>query len=151
MCVSCLLSKETEHMCHVPFVSAVRPHAVFITDRIIKRLRNCIKLCEHAHLGHAWRVPPASTYVANKTPSISARVHTHNILRVWTTISPYPWEIADYFFYIHFTINHGSGTKGFCSKPCCLLCDGQIAALTYIVVALGTCSDTDERQRIILK
>jgi hypothetical protein len=114
----------------VPFVSAVEPHAVCITDRIIKHLPNCIKLCERAHLGHAWRVPPASTYVANKTLSISARVRTHNILRVRTTICPYPWEIIVSFSYTYFTKNHGSETKGFCSMPCYLLCDGQISACT---------------------
>ena len=95
------LSARYRNGTYVPFVSAVGPHAVFITDRIIKHLRNCIKLCEHAHLGHAWRVPPTSTYVANKTLSISARVHTHNILRVWTTISLYPWEIIAFLYIFH--------------------------------------------------
>jgi len=136
----------------VPFVSAVGLHAVCITDRIIKHLPNCIKLCERAHLGHAWRVPPASTYVANKTLSISARVRTHNILRVRTTICPYPWEIIASFLYTYFTKNHGSETKGFCSMPCYLLCDGQMSACTNCSVAVrDICCDTDDRQRILLK
>ena len=97
----CQLSARFRNGTYVPFISAVGPHAVCITDRIIMHLPNCIKLCERAHLGHAWRVPPASTYVANKTLSISARVRTHNILRVRTTIRPYPWEIvASFFLYV---------------------------------------------------
>lgn len=136
----------------MPFVSAVGPHAVCITDRIIKHLRNCIKLCERAHLGHAWRVPPASTYVANKTLSISARVRTHNILHVSTTIRPYPWEIVVSFFYSYFITNHGSEPKVSvrCPATFCVK-DRYLHVLACAVVVLGTCSDTDERQRLFLK
>lgn len=100
---------------YVLFVSAGILHAVFITDRISKHLRNCIKLCERAHLGHTRRVPPASTYVANKTLSISAGVHTYSILRVGTTICAYPWEIMASFFVL--STNHGREAKDCCSNP----------------------------------
>jgi hypothetical protein len=83
---ACQMLTKHWKVTYVLFVSAGRPHTVFITDRIRKHLRNCMKLCERAHLGHARRVPPASTYVANKTLAISAGVHTHNILSVCTTI-----------------------------------------------------------------
>lgn len=133
------------------FVSAAEPHAVFITDRISKHLRNCIQLCERVHLGHACRVPSTSTYVANKTLPISARVRTHNILRVCTTISRHPWEIMSSFFsFYYFTINCGSETRGFCSKPCYLFCDRQVPALLLLYYWVYSLTQFGS-QRVILK
>jgi hypothetical protein len=135
----------------VPFVSAVGPHAVCITDRIIKHLPNCIKLCERAHLGHACRVPPASTYVANKTLSISARVRTHNTLRVPTTIRPYPWEIiASFYIHISLKITEAKPKVSVrCPVTSCVT-DRYLPALVCTVAVLGICCDTDERQRVLL-
>ena len=148
----CQLSARCRNGTYVPFVSAVGPHAVCITDRIIMHLPNCIKLCERAHLGHAWRVPSASTYVANKTLSISARVRTHNILRVRTTIRPYPWEIvASFFIHISLQITEAKPTVSVrCLVTPCVT-DRYLPSLICAGAVLGICCDTDKRQRILLK